>query len=104
LGNKYLADQEPWKLINEDPERVETIINTALQIAACLTVLSEPLLPFTAIKMKSMLNIDLSWDEVSTCKNPLITAGMLLGKPELLFSKIEDDKIKIQLEKLKLNT
>jgi methionyl-tRNA synthetase len=104
LGNKYLADQEPWKLINEDPERVETIINTALQIAACLTVLSEPLLPFTAIKMKSMLNIDLSWDEVSTCKNPLITAGTLLGKPELLFSKIEDDKIKIQLEKLKLNT
>ncbi len=104
LGNKYLADQEPWKLINEDPERVETVINTALQIAACLTVLSEPLLPFTAIKMKSMLNIDLSWDEVSTCKNPLITAGMLLGKPELLFSKIEDDKIKIQLEKLKLNT
>jgi methionyl-tRNA synthetase len=104
LGNKYLADQEPWKLINEDPERVETIINSALQIAACLTVLSEPLLPFTAIKMKSMLNIDLSWDEVSTCKNPLITAGTLLGKPELLFSKIEDDKIKIQLEKLKLNT
>ncbi|MBB13036.1 MAG: methionine--tRNA ligase [Flavobacteriaceae bacterium] len=104
LGNKYLADQEPWKLINEDPERVKTVINTALQIAACLTVLSEPLLPFTAIKMKSMLNIDLSWDEVSTCKNPLITAGMLLGKPELLFSKIEDDKIKIQLEKLKLNT
>jgi methionyl-tRNA synthetase len=104
LGNKYLADQEPWKLINEDPERVETIINLALQIAACLTVLSEPLLPFTAIKMKSMLNIDLSWDEVSTCKNPLITAGTLLGKPELLFSKIEDDKIKIQLEKLKLNT
>jgi methionyl-tRNA synthetase len=104
LGNKYLADQEPWKLINEDPERVETIINTALQIAACLTVLSEPLLPFTAIKMKSMLNIDLNWDEVSTCKNTLITAGLLLGKPELLFSKIEDDEIKIQLEKLNLNT
>ena len=101
LGNKYLADQEPWKLINEDPERVETIINTALQIAVSLTILSEPLLPFTAIKMKSMLNIDLSWDEVSTFKNPLITEGKLLRKPELLFTKIEDDIIKIQLEKLK---
>ena len=104
LGNKYLADQEPWKLINEDPERVETIINTALQIAVSLTILSEPLLPFTAIKMKSMLNIDLSWDEVSTFKNPLITEGKLLRKPELLFTKIEDDMIKIQLEKLKFYT
>ena len=104
LGNKYLADQEPWKLINEDPERVETIINTALQIAVSLTVLSEPLLPFTAIKMKSMLNIDLSWDEVSTFKNPLIIEGKLLRKPELLFTKIEDEMIKIQLEKLKLYT
>ena len=104
LGNKYLADQEPWKLINEDPERVKTIINTALQIAVSLTVLSEPLLPFTAIKMKSMLNIDLSWDEVSTFKNPLITEGKLLRKPELLFTKIEDDMIKIQLEKLKFYT
>ena len=104
LGNKYLADQEPWKLINEDPERVETIINTALQIAVSLTVLSEPLLPFTAIKMKSMLNIDLSWDEVSTFKNPLIKEGKLLRKPELLFTKIEDDMIKIQLEKLKFYT
>jgi methionyl-tRNA synthetase len=104
LGNKYLADQEPWKLINEDPERVETIINTALQIAVSLTILSEPLLPFTAIKMKSMLNIDLSWDEVSNFKNPLITEGKLLRKPELLFTKIEDDIIKIQLEKLKFYT
>ena len=104
LGNKYLADQEPWKLINEDPERVQTIINTALQIAVCLAVLSEPLLPFTAIKMKLMLKIDLSWDEVSTCKNSLIKVGELLGKTELLFGKIEDDEIKIQLEKLKYNT
>ena len=104
LGNKYLADQEPWKLINEDPERVKTIINTALQIAVSLAVLSEPLLPFTAIKMKSMLNIDLSWDEVSTFKNPLIIEGKLLRKPELLFTKIDDDMIKIQLEKLKFYT
>ena len=94
----------PCKLIKEYPERVETIINTALQIAVSLTVLSEPLLPFTAIKMKSMLNIDLSWDEVSSFKNPLISEGKLLREPELLFAKIEDDKIKIQLEKLKLYT
>ncbi len=104
LGNKYLADQEPWKLINKDPERVETIINTALQIAVSLTVLCEPLLPYTANKMKLMLNIDLSWDEVSTCRNPLITAGELLKKPKLLFAKIEDDTIKMQLKKLKFNT
>ena len=75
-----------------------------MQIAVCLAVLSEPLLPFTAIKMKLMLKIDLSWDEVSTCKNPLIKVGNLLGKTELLFGKIEDDEIKIQLEKLKYNT
>jgi methionyl-tRNA synthetase len=103
LGNKYLADQEPWKLIKKDPKRVETIINIALQIAAYLTVLSEPLLPFTANKMKSMLNINISWDEVATCKNTLLMQGKLLKKPELLFSRVEDDTIKIQLEKLKVN-
>ena len=103
LGNKYLADQEPWKLIKKDPKRVETIINIALQIAAYLTVLSEPLLPFTANKMKSMLNINMSWDEVATCKNTLLMQGKLLKKPELLFARVEDDTIKIQLEKLKVN-
>lgn len=103
LGNKYLADQEPWKLIKKDPKRVETIINIALQIAAYLTVLSEPLLPFTANKMKSMLNVNMSWDEVATCKNILLMEGKLLKKPELLFARVEDDTIKIQLEKLKIN-
>jgi methionyl-tRNA synthetase len=103
LGNKYLADQEPWKLIKKDPKRVETIINIALQIAAYLTVLSEPLLPFTANKMKSMLNVNMSWDEVATCKNTLLMQGKLLKKPELLFARIEDDTIKIQREKLKVN-
>ena len=103
LGNKYLADQEPWKLIKKDPKRVETIINIALQIAAYLTVLSEPLLPFTANKMKSMLNVNMSWDEVATCKNTLLMQGKLLKKPELLFARVEDDTIKIQLEKLKVN-
>jgi methionyl-tRNA synthetase len=103
LGNKYLADQEPWKLIKKDPKRVETIINIALQIAAYLTVLSDPLLPFTANKMKSMLNVNFSWDEVATCKNILLMEGKLLKKPELLFARVEDDTIKIQLEKLKVN-
>ena len=103
LGNKYLADQEPWKLIKKDPKRVETIINIALQIAAYLTVLSEPLLPFTANKMKSMLNVNMSWDEVATCKNILLMEGKLLKKSELLFARVEDDTIKIQLEKLKVN-
>lgn len=103
LGNKYLADQEPWKLIKQDPKRVETIINIALQIAAYLTVLSEPLLPFTANKMKSMLNVNMSWDEVATCKNILLMEGKLLKKPKLLFARVEDDTIKIQLEKLKVN-
>ena len=103
LGNKYLADQEPWKLIKKDPKRVETIINIALQIAAYLTVLSEPLLPFTANKMKSMLNVNMSWDEVATCKNILLMEGKLLKKSELLFARVEDDTIKIQLETLKVN-
>ena len=103
MGNKYLADQEPWKLIKQDPIRVKTIINTALQIGAALAVLSEPLLPFTSQKMKSMLNLNIGWDEVANFKNPLLLKGKLLKKPELLFTKIEDPAIKIQLEKLKSN-
>ena len=103
IGNKYLADQEPWKLIKQDPIRVKTIINTALQIAAALAVLSEPLLPFTSQKMKSMLNLNVGWDEVANYKNPLLLKGTLLKKPELLFTKIEDSTVKIQLEKLKKN-
>ena len=85
LGNKYLADQEPWKLIKEDPERVKTIMFTALQIAAGLAILSEPLLPYTAKKMKTMLNINSSWDDVSAEKSPLLNSGQLLNKSELLF-------------------
>ena len=103
IGNKYLADQEPWKLIKQDPIRVKTIINTALQIAAALAVLSEPLLPFTSQKMKSMLNLNVGWDEVANFKNPLLLKGKLLKKPELLFTKIEDSTVKIQLERLKNN-
>lgn len=101
LGNKYLADQEPWKLIKTDPKRVEAIIFTALQIAAGLTVLSEPLLPFTAQKMKDMLQLNATWEDV--CIGELLVAGHTLNKAQLLFEKIEEEAIEKQLEKLKNN-
>lgn len=110
LGNKYLADEEPWKLIKTDEERTKTIMFVALQIASALATLSEPFLPFTSDKLKSILNvsssdasqehrIENSWNDIST-KNILIPAGHQIGKAELLFSKIEDDTIQKQLEKL----
>lgn len=101
LGNKYLADQEPWKLIKTDPKRVEAIIFTALQIAAGLTVLSEPLLPFTTQKMKDMLQLNATWEDV--CIGELLVAGHTLNKAQLLFEKIEEEAIEKQLEKLKNN-
>jgi methionyl-tRNA synthetase len=102
LGNKYLADQEPWKKINNDPERVQTIIFTAIQIVASLSVLSEPFLPFTSKKIKKMLQIsDTPWDEVTVSEGHyLIAAGHQLGTSELLFDKIEDEAIQKQLDKL----
>ena len=102
LGNKYLADQEPWKLIKTDPKRVETIIFTALQIAAGLSILSEPLLPFTALKLKNMLQLKAAWEDVIG-KQPLLTSGHLLSQSQLLFEKIEDEDIEKQLNKLKNN-
>lgn len=101
LGNKYLADEEPWKLIKLDEERVKTIMNVALQIAAALSVLCEPFLPFTSIKLKKMMNIDahLTWNAVSE-KDVLIAANHQINKGELLFAKIEDKEIEAQLEKL----
>jgi len=106
LGNKYLADEEPWKVIKEDPERVQTIMFIALQIATGLSVLSEPFLPFTSKKLKSILNVTLSgvegsitWNDVST-KNTLLSANHQIGKAELLFAKIEDAEIQLQLDKL----
>ena len=99
LGNKYLADTEPWKLIKTDAERVKTIMNIALQITANTAILIEPFLPFTAKKMQKMLNLeDLDW---SACGNlELIEAGKEINKPELLFEKIEDETIQAQLDKL----
>ena len=102
LGNKYLADQEPWKLIKIDPKRVESVMFTALQIAAGLSILSEPLLPFTAQKMMNMLQIKASWEDVKGDQFLLVT-GHLLEKPHLLFEKIEEEAIEEQLQKLKNN-
>jgi methionyl-tRNA synthetase len=101
LGNKYLADEEPWKVIKEDEERVKTIMYVALQIAAALSIVSEPFLPFTSSKLKSILKTDnnLSWSDISE-KESLLREGHEIGKAELLFSKIEDKTIEAQLEKL----
>lgn len=100
LGNKFLADAEPWKVIKTDPDRVQTIMYVALQIAAALAVLSEPLLPMSSQKLKTMLNLDLlSWKDVES-GDPMINPSHEIGKPELLFAKIEDTEIDFQLEKL----
>ena len=101
LGNKYLADEEPWKVIKLDEERVKTIMYVALQISAALAVVSEPFLPFSAKKLKNILNINasLSWGDV-TENTVLLTATHQINKAELLFSKIEDKEIEAQVEKL----
>ncbi|WNW01386.1 methionine--tRNA ligase [Tenacibaculum sp. HL-MS23] len=128
LGNKYLADEEPWKMIKVDAERTKTIMNVALQIAAGLAVLSEPFLPFTSAKLKNILNIrhndefsdevissdneiatssrknltrndELTWSAISE-KNILIADNHQINKAELLFAKIEDTEIQAQLDKL----
>jgi methionyl-tRNA synthetase len=103
LGNKYLADEEPWKKIKTDPERVETIMYLALQIASGLSVLCAPFLPFTSKKLRKMLNLGelekMSWRDIGSEK-PALSAGHLIGKAELLFSKIEDKEIQVQIDKL----
>lgn len=103
LGNKYLADTEPWKLIKTDEERVKTIMNIALQITANLTIIFEPFLPFTSKKLTNMLGINLlQWE--SAGKDDLMAVNHVINKAELLFSKIEDAKIEEQIEKLKAAT
>ncbi len=103
LGNKYLADEEPWKVIKEDEARVKTVMFVALQIATSLAVLSEPFLPFTSGKLKNILNSGsigtISWNEVGT-KEVLLQAGHQIGQAELLFSIVEDDTIQKQMDKL----
>ena len=101
LGNKYLAEQEPWKLIKTDPIRVETIMNIALQIAAALATVSEPFLPHSAKKLRTILNISnpTEWNDISTSVD-LLVSGHIIGKQELLFAKVEDATIQAQLNKL----
>ena len=99
LGNKYLADEEPWKVIKDNPERVKTQIFCALQVAGALAYLCEPFLPFTSQKMKSGLNLgDKNWYEV--LNTPPIPTGHQINEMPLLFSKIEDDVIEAQIKKL----
>ena len=102
LGNKYLADEEPWKMIKEDEERVKTVMYVALQIATALAVLSEPFLPFTSEKLKKILYIgtnELAWNDVEE-KEELLHPNHQISKGELLFAKIEDSEIQIQLDRL----
>ena len=99
LGNKYLADEEPWKVIKDNPERVKTQMFCALQVAGALAYLCEPFLPFTSQKMKSGLNLgNKNWYEV--LNTPPIPTGHQINEMPLLFSKIEDDVIEVQIKKL----
>jgi len=99
LGNKYLADNEPWKLIKTDPVRTGTILNISLQITANLAVITEPFLPVSARKIAGFLNMgDIAWLDAG--RADLLKAGHLLGEPSLLFEKIEDDSVERQLQKL----
>ena len=99
IGNKYLADTEPWKVIKSDPERVKTILNIALQITANTAVAIEPFMPFSAAKILRMLNVGkFAWERLGAMD--LVEAGHRIGKSELLFEKIEDDVIQRQLDKL----
>ena len=102
LGNKYLADEEPWKTFKTDAERTKTVMYVALQIAAALATLSKPFLPFTSGKLNKMLNLEganFDWNDISSEK-ALLEEGHQIAKAELLFSKVEDAEIEKQLEKL----
>ena len=100
IGNKYLADEEPWKVIKTDEERVKTVIYCSLQIAAILSYACEPFLPFTSKKMKQNFNFleDISWNELG--EKILLNPNHFINEPQLLFSKIEDEQIENQLNKL----
>jgi methionyl-tRNA synthetase len=99
LGNKYLADTEPWILIKTDALRVETIMNISLQITANLSIVFEPFMPFTAEKIRQLLNIEtLGWENLGSMD--LVKEGHSVGTPFLLFEKIEDAEIEAQINKL----
>ena len=99
IGNKYIADEEPWKVIKTDPERVKTIIFLSLQLTANLAIAFEPFLPSSSKKLREMINLDsFRWEELGSMD--LLPAGKQLGEPSLLFEKIEDEVIQAQLDKL----
>lgn len=99
IGNKYLADSEPWKLQKTDPKRVETILNLSLQLVANLAIAFEPFLPFSSKKLRHMLNMEeFDWNDLGS--TTLIAVGHKINKPELLFEKIDDAPIQAQVDKL----
>lgn len=99
IGNKYLADSEPWKVIKADPERVKTILYLSLQLVANLSIAFEPFLPFSSRKLRDMLCVaDVCWEKLGA--TDLLPAGHRLGTPELLFEKIEDSVVEAQVQKL----
>jgi len=100
LGNKYLADEEPWKMVKTNPERVQTQMYVALQIASALAILSEPFLPFTSQKLCKMLNIELNHWNLEFDQWNLTKAGHQIGQAEILFAQIEDAEIQKQIDKL----
>jgi len=100
LGNKYLADEEPWKMVKENPERVQTQMYVALQIASALAILSEPFLPFTAKKLTKILNIEVNDWNLEFENWNLTSAGHKISEAEILFSQIEDAEIQKQIDKL----
>ncbi len=103
IGNKYLADEEPWKIIKEDPERVKTVIFISLHISSVLAIVSEPFIPFTSKKIKNILNFkdEINWTWEGLKKNDfLINENHKINEPELLFDRIEDSEIQLQIDKL----
>src|SRR5690606_27275807 len=99
LGNKYLADEEPWKVIKNDEERVKTVLNVSLQIASSLSILALPFLPFTAKKLFSMLKLN-EQDWAKAGKADLLSSGHQLGEVQLMFERRTDEQVQFQLEKL----
>ena len=100
LGNKYLAETEPWKLVKTDVERVKTIMNIALQITANLSIVLQPFLPATAAKLSQFLNFN-STDWTKAGEDNLVKEGSVIGTPSILFAKIEDTLVEAEVEKLK---
>jgi len=102
IGNKYLTDSEPWKVIKEDKERAETILNVSMQTVTNLAILSSPFLPFTSEKIFKLLNIKIKkWNNID---KEILKSGHKINKSEHLFTIIEDDLINKQIEKLKFNS